>query len=165
MKHTLVCTALALLVALASGCQKKSGDGAQSAHDADSAAAAANAPLAAEADTLASGPWAWVATQTPVERIAPSNPENYTVAFMADSAVAVQADCNRGHGSARVEGQSIRFGAIATTRMMCPPGSLDTVFLQELDAARHWFMNGDTLMVDLFADSGTMRFVRTGGAR
>ena len=68
---------------------------------------------------LTGNPWQWVATQTPVEPIAP-----------------------------------------AVTRMMCPPGSLDTKYLQQLNNPANWFFRGDTLYIDLKVDSGTMRFAR-----
>jgi len=37
---------------------------------------------------------------------------------------------------------------------------MDAVFGNSIGAARSWFMQSDTLMLDLMADSGTMRFVR-----
>lgn len=109
---------------------------------------------------LAPGPWHWIGTQTAVEWIACPDPSRYKIEFVPDSLVAAQIDCNRGSGPYHLNGKSIRIGPLATTRMMCPEGSLDTKFAQQLDAARIWFMHGDSLMFDLFADSGTMRFVR-----
>jgi len=44
--------------------------------------------------------------------------------------------------------------------MACAPGSLDSRFLQSLDAARIYKIEGDALYIDLFADSGTMKFVK-----
>jgi heat shock protein HslJ len=57
-----------------------------------------------------------------------------------------------------MDGKSILIGPLATTRMMCPDGSLDAKFAQQLEAARTIFFRGDTLFMDLFADSGTMKF-------
>jgi heat shock protein HslJ len=150
---------LVAALALSLSCAKKTGE--QAAHGADSAAAgAAQTAAPVLADTLGRGPWRWVATVTPVERIVPSDPGRYTVEFLPDSTARVLLDCNRGSGAYHVAGKSIRVGPVAATRMMCPPGSLDAKFGQQLDAARTWFMRGDTLMIDLFADSGTMQFVR-----
>jgi heat shock protein HslJ len=97
---------------------------------------------------------------TPVKRIACTNPDVYTLTFLPDSTARLVIDCNRGSGGYHIDGRSIRIGPVATTRMMCPPGSMDAVFGQEIDAARSWSMQSDTLMLDLMADSGTMRFVR-----
>jgi hypothetical protein len=44
--------------------------------------------------------------------------------------------------------------------MACGPDSQDAEFLKELDAAALYFMDGPNLMIDLFADSGTMTFQR-----
>jgi heat shock protein HslJ len=102
--------------------------------------------------------WKWEGTQTPVERIVPPNPADYTLEFLPDTTVVAKIDCNRGHGRYRMDGKSILIGPLATTRMACPPGSLDATFAQQLDAARTIFFRGDTLFMDLFADSGTMKF-------
>ncbi len=102
--------------------------------------------------------WKWEGTQTPVERIVPADPTRYTLEFLPDTSVVAQIDCNRGSGKYTMDGQSIAIGPLATTRMACPPGSLDAKFLQQLEAARHIFFRGDTLYMDLFADSGTMKF-------
>jgi len=111
--------------------------------------------------TILGNPWHWVATQTPVESIAPADPSLYTIQFNADGSAVLRADCNRGRGTytSTADG-ALKIGPAALTRAMCPPGSLDTKYLQQLNAAAHYFFRGDTLYVDLFADSGTMRFAR-----
>lgn len=116
---------------------------------------------AAAQASLTAGPWKWVATQTPVELIAPADPARYTIQFNADGSTALLADCNRGRGTyvTTAEG-GITIGPAAVTRMMCPPGSLDSKYLQQLDNAAHTFFRGDTLYIDLKVDSGTMRFAR-----
>jgi len=143
-------------VILAAGCARKSPDANRAATQSADTAAVATAVT----DSIGRGPWKWVATVTPVKRIACTNPDVYTLTFLPDSTVRMVIDCNRGSGSYHIDGKSIRIGPVATTRMMCPPGSMDTVFGQEIDAARVWFTQSDTLMLDLLADSGTMRFVR-----
>jgi para-nitrobenzyl esterase len=157
----LVVTATCLLAA----CAKKEDQEATSTADSSAAQPATTSAPAdsapASGDTLLPpGPWHWVGTLSPVEWIAPANPADYTLEFGPGGSVAAKIDCNRGNGGYRIDGKTIRFGPLATTKMMCPPGSLDVKFAQQIDAARHWFMHGDTLMMDLMADSGTMRFVR-----
>lgn len=102
--------------------------------------------------------WKWEGTQTPVERFTPSDPTQYTLEFLPDTSVVAKIDCNTGRGKYKMDGQSIAIGPLATTRMACPPGSLDAKFAQQLEAARTVFFRGDTLFMDLFADSGTMKF-------
>lgn len=148
-----------VLVIAAGACQKKDRAGSQDSAD-SSGVDARPGMMAVPGDTLGRGPWRWVFTVTPTERIVCPVPERYALEFLPDSTVRVILDCNRGSGPYHADGKSVRIGPIATTRMMCPPGTIDTVFAKELDTARGWFMQGDTLMFDLAADSGTMRFVR-----
>jgi len=157
MKEIGVFLLLALWI-LAAGCEKKGGESAAENHAGEVDARPGMIPVPGE--TLARGPWRWVATVTPVERIAPPNPENYTIEFLPDSTARVMLDCNQGNGRYHVDGKSLTIGPIAATRMMCPPGTMDAEFGKQLDGVRNWFMQGDTLMMDIFADSGTMRFVQ-----
>ena len=154
MKNTRVLVWLAAVL-IAAGCAKKK-------QNADTGAAADTTQIgtAAPADSADRGPWRWIATVTPTGRVACNNPDMYTLTFLPDSTVRVLIDCNRGSGRYHVDGKSIRIGPVATTRMMCPPGSMDATFGKQIDAARGWFLQADTLMLDLMADSGTMRFVR-----
>ncbi len=157
MKHKRFYIGIAVCI-LAAGCAKKqNGSDAQHGAVADSSAAPV---AAAPVDSIGRGPWHWIATVTPLKRINCVNPDMYTLTFLPDSTVRVLIDCNRGSGNYHIVGKSIRIGPVATTRMMCPPGSMDTIFGQQIDGARTWFMQSDTLMMDLMADAGTMRFVR-----
>jgi heat shock protein HslJ len=144
-------------VLLTAGCAKKNSPADHVAvRDSSRTAVAAPAP----GDTLGRGPWRWVATQTPVELVVCKNPDMYTVEFLPDSTVRALLDCNRGSGRYHVAGhQQLQIGPLAATRMMCPPGTMDATFAQELGGVRSWFMQADTLMLDLTADSGTMRLI------
>jgi len=123
---------------------------------ADSTAVTAAAPQA-----ITGNPWHWVATQTPIEWIIPADPSLYTIQFNADGSALLRADCNRGRGTYTAgEGGALAIGPAAITRAMCPPGSHDTKYLQQLNNAAHYFFRGDTLYIDQKIDSGTMRFVR-----
>jgi heat shock protein HslJ len=152
---------LAITLAVAGmACQKK--DATDTRPGADSSAVDARPGMlpVPGGEVLARGPWMWAATITPTGRVAPPDPTQYTIEFLPDSTARLLLFCNRGSGNYRVAGKSLRIGPIATTRMMCPEPSLDVTYGQQLEAVRGWFMSGDTLMMDLFADSGTMRFVR-----
>ena len=108
----------------------------------------------------ASGVWHWETTVTPVERIGTANPERYTLELQPGGVALVRADCNRGRGSYEMSEGRIKFGPIATTRMACPPGSLDSRYLKDLQRATIFFVEGGKLFLDLPVDSGTMRFAR-----
>jgi len=55
-----------------------------------------------------------------------------------DGAVSGSGGCNRLHGQATISGASLSFGAIASTRMACPPAVMDqeSKFLSALQAVR-----------------------------
>ncbi len=104
--------------------------------------------------------WQWIEFTDPVngtQQIA--NPAKYQITFLPSGTVRVTADCNRGAGQYLVDGASMQITVQAMTRAMCPPGSMSTQFIQNLNAAAVWFVQDGDLYIDLFADSGTMRFV------
>jgi heat shock protein HslJ len=88
-----------------------------------------------------------------------TDPSRYTLAFDAAGNAAFRLDCNRGRGTfTATEAEPgvgrLEFGPIATTRAMCPPGSLDARLGRELPWVRIWVRDGDTLRLELFADGG-----------
>jgi heat shock protein HslJ len=158
--RTLVACTLALAIA---ACQDMPRAGPASAN----APAPAPAPVPANAkppvvttssDQLVGPVWQWQRTQlgsAPV--VVAAAPERYTLAFDAGGRVNVRADCNRGGGSFDVDGTAMKFGAIALTRMGCPPGSQDAEFLRSLvQAARYTIDRGELVLT--LADGAAMRF-------
>ncbi len=85
------------------------------------------------------------------------DPARYTMAFNEYHEVALRLDCNRGTGRAtvtpRVSAGEIAFDPIATTRMACPPGSLDTRVAQALQASRAYAVRDGVLTMS--APGGT----------
>lgn len=85
--------------------------------------------------------------------------ENQRAAYMelqpADHRVSGSGGCNRINGSYTVEKRTIHFGPIASTMMACPSG-MDTEkeFMQALDAARKWKIQGKEL--ELYGDAGNL---------
>ena len=105
--------------------------------------------------------WAWQKTiMSDDRRFEPRVPARYTVTFGADGRLAVQADCNRGAGGYELDEaqRRIRTGPMALTRAMCPEGSLDTVFAQQLSRIQGWLFEGPDLVLTLDYDSGSMFF-------
>jgi heat shock protein HslJ len=77
-------------------------------------------------------------------------PALYTMAFDQPDEVALRLDCNRGRGRAEVtptgfSGGRVAFGPVATTRAMCPPGSLDGQVARGLSGTLLYTLQGDTL--------------------
>ncbi|WP_368413881.1 META domain-containing protein [Falsiroseomonas sp.] len=117
------------------------------------------APLPAVAQSpLAGTSWELVELRSPDDSIGTvrvDDPARYTITFNADGSAALRLDCNRGRGSWRSEAPGrIAFGAVATTRMMCPPGSLDARLGREIPFLRVYALEGDRLRLELTADGG-----------
>jgi heat shock protein HslJ len=143
MLHRLLAFSITGLLALA-GC---------SAVPQDKGAARVRTPEAATGRV-----WQWEATVTPVEKISVPAPERYTLELQPGGVALLRADCNRGRGNYEIGEGRIKFGPSATTRMACPPGSLDSRYLKDLQQATLFFVEGGQLFLDLPMDSGTMRF-------
>jgi heat shock protein HslJ len=120
---------------------------------------AAPAEPAVSFSDLTNQDWQWVAFTDAVNgaQEIPS-PAKYVVNFVPSGTIRITADCNRGAGQYQVDGASIGVTVQAMTRAQCPAGSLSTQFIQNLNAAAIWFVQDGDLFIDLFADSGTMRF-------
>ncbi len=67
--------------------------------------------------------------------------------FSPDGRVAMTVGCNRIAGAPTVEGDRVTFGAMAATRMACPPplDQLEAKYLAALAAARTWRIEGTRL--------------------
>lgn len=120
---------------------------------------AATAEPAVSFDELTNQEWQWTAFTDPVNGAQEiPTPAKYAVTFLPSGTVRITADCNRGAGQYTVDGAAISIAVQAMTRAQCAPDSLSTQFIQRLGAAAIWFVQDGDLFIDLFADSGTMRF-------
>ena len=90
----------------------------------------------------------------------PPDPNHYTLKLQPDKTLNIRADCNRGGGIYTINGSEISLEITHTTMAMCPPGSLEDKYLQDLNAAAIYFIKGDHLYIDLKYDTGTMKFAR-----
>ena len=89
----------------------------------------------------------------------PDDAAKYTLHFVSDTGVSVRIDCNRGHGSWRATPPSgIEFGAMALTRMACPPGSMHDQILRQLPYVRSYIIKEGHLFLSLMADGGIYEF-------
>jgi heat shock protein HslJ len=79
------------------------------------------------------------------------------LAFQGGGRVNLRADCNRGSGAYEVNGNAMKLGAAALTRMGCPPGSQDAEFVAGLARVASYAIVDNELVLTL-ADGGTMRF-------
>jgi heat shock protein HslJ len=102
--------------------------------------------------------WQWVSTITPVEKIAVSNPERYTIILTDDGKLQARFDCNCGGGEFKISPGKLSFGPLMSTRMACPEDSLDRPFMRDLQRVVSFFVENGMLYLELPYDSGTMKF-------
>ena len=102
--------------------------------------------------------WQWTSTVTPVERITVPDPARYTILLTADERVQARFDCNRGGGHYTITADKLSFGPMISTRMACPPDSLDAPFMRDLQRVTSFFIQEGSLYLELPYDSGTMQF-------
>ncbi|MCL4298272.1 MAG: copper resistance protein NlpE N-terminal domain-containing protein [Anaerolineae bacterium] len=107
------------------------------------------------------GRWRWQQTQESSGDVTtPLDPARYTIEFMANGRVAVQADCNGGSGIYTTGANTLDIGELVTTKAACPAGSSDTEFLRQLDEVISYLFKDGNLYLELPVDSGSMEFVR-----
>ena len=105
--------------------------------------------------------WEWLALLGADEStLQPDDPALYTLELDGGGRVAIRADCNRGSGRYRLDGDALEIGPVATTRAACPEGSLGDVFVRRLEDVRAYVVVEGELFLDLAADAGSLRFRR-----
>jgi heat shock protein HslJ len=102
--------------------------------------------------------WQWESTITPVEKITVSEPERYSIFLKADGKAQIRFDCNRGGGEFKISPGKLSFGPLMSTRMACPPDTLDGPFMRDLQRVASFFVQNGLLYLELPYDSGTMKF-------
>ncbi|MCA9869300.1 MAG: META domain-containing protein [Anaerolineae bacterium] len=113
----------------------------------------------ASAADILNKPWQWVAFTDPINGTQDvANPASYTVQFQSSGIARILADCNHGAGGYTIDGSSISIEIGAMTRAQCAADSQGDTFTQYLGGAATWFVDGEDLYIDLFADAGTMKF-------
>ena len=103
--------------------------------------------------------WKWQQTlYASDQKRLPPNPENYTLKLLADGKVNIRVDCNFGGGVYRLKSSEISIQITHTTRAACPPESLEQSYIQDLNTAGRYRMEGDFLYLSLKNDMGMMKF-------
>lgn len=90
--------------------------------------------------------------------VQPGHPEHYSVTFLPDGALAIQADCNRATGVYTVDGAQIALEVRGVTRAMCSPGSLEQPYLRDLSDVTSLVLRQGRLYLALPADAGILTF-------
>ena len=120
-------------------------------------ACAAGQPPGRDAAFPAGTTFAWLGTDAGgARRNAPADPTRYTIAFEASGRATLRLDCNRGSAQWERDGGKLSLSPVAATKMMCPRGSLDTSFANDLSRVEAWRAEGGTLLLT-GRDGSTMR--------
>lgn len=83
----------------------------------------------------------------------------YSIEFGTDGQALVVGGCNRGGGSYTVTPpKGLGFGPLATTRSMCPPGSISARFLGDFPQMKSYQLVGGRLYISLAGDAGVYEF-------
>ena len=110
---------------------------------------------------LPPGVWQLVRIEYPSGKVVTiEKPQNYTVQFTGNGRMQILADCNGGSGAVDVQSDKLTIGALVTTKMACPSGSHDTVFLSGLKNAAAYVMDGEEFIISQAFDGGEMVFRR-----
>ena len=144
-------TFLALLVLiLCAGCDDSK--------ETDKAKTGAAAEFVRDPAAITGIAWEWVSTTTPVERTVVEEPGRYTILLQPSGKLEAQFDCNRGGGDYEIAAGRLSFGPMFSTRIACPPDSLDAPFMRDLERVTSFFVRDGELFLEMPVDSGTLRF-------
>ena len=120
-------------------------------------------------NTLAGSSWRLAAIQSMDDgqgTVVPPSGQTYRVTFGADGRAAFTLNCNRATAGWSVkpstDGRSgdLVFNAVAMTRALCPPPSLDIRIARDLGYVRSYLLSDGTLSMSLMADGGIYQWAR-----
>jgi para-nitrobenzyl esterase len=104
--------------------------------------------------------WQWLRFDDTADlnNIQVADPALYTLVLNADGSYSAKVDCNQVMGSYTLEVSSITFEPGITTLAECGPESLYNTFLAHLSNVAAFVIDGDNLVLNLWADGGNMVF-------
>ena len=118
---------------------------------------------AASLDSLSDTQWRLVEFQSMDDAtgtIRPSDPSLYTMRLNGDGTTKMKLNCNHARGawstvpSSNTLSGRFKFGPLATTRMLCPPPSMDEIISTQANYVRGYLLKEGKLYLSLMADGG-----------
>ena len=147
MRPNLRCLAVALALAVVAGCSRRP------AASEDAASAASTTP------ELRGTYWKLVALGAMPITAADTAREPHIILQADTSRVNGSGGCNRMFGGYQLNGNSLTFSAIASTKMACPSGmETETAFLPALQRVARWRITGQQLELSDSAGALVARF-------
>ncbi|TVR93213.1 MAG: META domain-containing protein [Spirochaetaceae bacterium] len=103
--------------------------------------------------------WQLVEIQMMNDRVfVPQTPSHYTAQFASEGSFSARADCNRLSGSYADIDSQLLLGPIASTKALCPAGSLYEIYTNAIHAAHSYVLQDGEFYLSFGPDSGIMRF-------
>ena len=148
MRTARILLVLAVAVVLPAACSSAGSDTGDGTGDATADASAdASGDGTVGGDLDLTGSWRLDQGDGPAGEVEIIPTARVTMEVDAASGVTGSASCNRYSGTVVVDGSSVRFGPIATTRMACAPrpGAAEAAYLAALDDVDAGARTGDEL--------------------
>ena len=104
--------------------------------------------------------WQWIRFDDTAEinNIVVADPSLYTLTLNADSSYSARVDCNQTQGNYTLDASSLTFEPGITTLAECGPDSLYSSFMEQLSNVAAFVIDGDHLVLNLWADGGSRVF-------
>jgi heat shock protein HslJ len=104
--------------------------------------------------------WQWQSNVSSTGEVTmrPDDPSQYSLEFLPNGTLAIQADCNHATGNFIHTGSQLDLEIGGVTKMACPPGSTMPPFLEDLDQVVSYTIQ-QTLTLGLSGGNGVMQFV------
>lgn len=114
---------------------------------------------AATTESLTGTTWQWVGLTDPMQQLTIDAPESYTLTFLDDGSLQIQADCNQATASyTATDDGSLTVTPGIMTLALCGPESRSEELIQKLGFAARYFFQDGHLFIDMIADGGTLEF-------
>lgn len=111
------------------------------------------------AESLVGTTWQWVGLTDPMQQITIDTPESYTLTFLDDGSIQIQADCNSATAAyTATEDGTLEVTPGIMTLVACGPDSRGEELIQKLGFAARYFFQDGHLFIDMMADGGTLEF-------
>ncbi len=104
--------------------------------------------------------WHWVRTRYANDTMLKpaSSTAGYALQLKPDGSIQVRGECNAAGGTFILRDSKLTITITHTTLAACPEGSLENVFIRDLNKTGGFVLENGMLFLDLRLDSGTMEF-------
>ncbi|MEP7037277.1 MAG: META domain-containing protein, partial [Acidobacteriota bacterium] len=113
-----------------------------------------------ETVSLENTAWRWQESENSQEKVTVDKPENYEIQFNANGELGAKADCNGGGAKYQAENGKLTISPLIRTQIFCGEDSLDKRFVQGLEKARTYRVEGNFLFIESANDNDKMKFFR-----